>query len=256
MTQDIQLFTNPEGEFLCGQALADAIKEHGILRFNEARSSRIAWQPDLRNADLSIGQSGSGQPGGIEGKMLRDPSEWKPPSAASLWKGDARYADLHNADLGGANLRAINLNNANLSGANCAEASLRGAQMRRADLSGVCFDAADLSGADLFEADMARVSLRMAKLHGANLYDAQVTAEALSQAALNETTILPDCEPYRAATSRWTAQIDAARAATAQDTPEPPVAVVKPDTVDAEGAEARPTRLAQLWAKLKALFGR
>ncbi|MBN1287047.1 MAG: pentapeptide repeat-containing protein [Anaerolineae bacterium] len=266
-TNEVMHFVDSEGKFLTGQALADAIKMHSMLRFNSAREYRIDWRPDLSNADLSVKQSTSQVSGGMQNKILRDPGEWKPPDAASLWKGDARYANFSGSDLGGANLNSLNLTSANFSGANLKDADLSGAQVRRGDFKEANCEDTRLNGADLFEADLTRANLRGADLRGANLYDTVVDAAALSRSLLDPTTILPDGEHYGNPESEWTNSINEAREIPTEDliaameTVAEEVAAGSPAGAGPAGEPAAakkeaPSFFARLWAGIKRLFGR
>ncbi len=244
MSEEAHLFINAEGEYLSGQALADAIKKHGVLRFNGLRAAHPTWRPDLRHADLTVSEAEKPKRG-LEAKMLRDPSEWQP--GGSNWAQDARFVDFSGADLRGADLRALDLSGANLSGANLGDAQLGGAHLRRTDLSGADFGGADLCGADLFEADLTDARLTRTALKGTNLLGAEVRPEALSEAVLDELTLLPDGIAYGALDSPWTVRINDLRLAATQPIPE---AAAEP----VAEAEARPSLLARLWNAIKRLF--
>ena len=248
MSEEAHLFITAEGEYLAGQALADAIKRHGVIRFNGLRAAHTSWIPDLRNADLTA--PGAAQPKrGLEGKMLGDPSAWRPPTD-SAWPQEARYANFSDANLQGANLSALDLSGANLSGARLAGALLGGAQLRRTDLSEADLHHADLRRADLFEANLAGANLGEASLEGASMVGAKVSADALSEATLDATTLLPDGLAYGAPESPWTVRIDAIREAAVKAVPEAAVAA------EVMPAEAAPSFFARLWGKIKAWFGR
>ncbi|GAB4437580.1 MAG: hypothetical protein Kow00120_04930 [Anaerolineae bacterium] len=236
MSEETRLFADSAGERLSGQALADAIKEHGVIRFNGLRAAQPEWRPDLRQADLTVTPSEAPRRG-LEAKLLRDPSEWQP--GKSNWAEEARFVDFSRADLTGADLRALDLSGANLSGAKLGNARLEGAQLRRTDLSGADLTGADLRGVDCFEANLSGANLGGAALAGANLLGADVSADALSEAVINETTLLPDGNPFGAPESAWTARIldlrGVVREPTALPSPEPPPAV------EAASPEAAPT---------------
>lgn len=282
MSEEIRLFADPAGKRLSGQALADAIKEHGVIRFNGLRVAQPEWRPDLRQADLTVTLAEAPRRG-LEAKLLRDPSEWQP--GRSNWAEEARFVDFSRADLTGADLRALDLSGANLSGANLGNARLEGAQLRRTDLSGADLTGADLRGTDCFEADLSGATLNGAALAGANLLGADVSADALSEAVINETTLLPDGNPFGASESAWTARIldlrgvvreptappahepaPAVEAAPPEAAPTPPVAPPPPaEAVPAPPVEATPAPepaeaappsfFARLWSAIKGLFG-
>ncbi len=212
MNEDIQRFLDADGEFLCGQALADAIKAHTILRFNDVRATRIDWRPNLVGGDLSAPKSKKHQTGGLQGKLLRDPSEWKPPGTAELWDGQAHYVNFSKSDLSEANLSALDLSGANFKQAVLRSTRLERAQIRRANFNNADLSTADLRQTDLFEADFTGAALEGADLSGANLCGAKIEAHMLACAVLNGYTLLPDGEPYGGEESTWTARVDAERA--------------------------------------------
>lgn len=259
-SDEVTHFIDSDGSFLHGQELADAIKMHTVLRFNTAREYRIDWRPNLAGADLSFSQQTTQSAGGLQNKMLRDPSEWTPPTAEDLWKGDARYANFSSCDLTGTNLSDINLSNANFRESTLQNANLGRAQLRRAEFQEANCRDANLNGADLFEADLTEVNLRQADLRGANLYGATVEAHVLSRSVLDPTTILPDGEFYGSDESKWTDAINEARDIPTEDLTGIKEAVAeataKPEPAAEEEQPAPSSFFSRLWNNIKALFER
>jgi uncharacterized protein YjbI with pentapeptide repeats len=212
MSSDLHFFLDGEQEFLCGQELADAIRAYGVLRFNDVRKSKPSWQPNLSQADLSVLKQKPAKPQGIEGKMLRDPNDWRPSTGMlEQWTGDARYINFSGANLAKANLSGINLTSANFQDADLRGATLQDAQARRADFSSANLEDACLSQADLFEANLTQANLRQADLRSANLYGANVTPQELSRTILNSSTVMPSGDSFGNPDSMWTIKIVQAR---------------------------------------------
>ena len=166
-------FRDGDGNPLKGQALADAIKRHGVAAFNAARADDPDWLPDLTDANLT-GVN-------LHEANLRNANLYD----ADLHEADLRNADLHSADLAHADLRGVNLRQADLYHANLRRADLSRADLNLINLREADLSAAKLSGAKLRYAKLRYANLRHAVLRGADLHFADLTCADLSETNLS-----------------------------------------------------------------------
>lgn len=119
---------------------------------------------------------------------------------ASLLDTDLERANLQGAQLDQADLKNAKLIKANLRDADLHRVRLEGALMADADLSGADLQHACLQGASLFDAELCGACLDHADLRGCCLMYANLEGASLEGTLFDETTVMPNGEPWSAHT--------------------------------------------------------